>query len=814
MLREANALVSSLVPPAPFILDKAAKGAKGTVAVDLQGLPYSVLQEVVARESSRDPAWKEAYDVGGMGTFVSYGVPDSSALWVAFRLSQACSADGWKTPSLAAQLELSDSAFLHDSAVNSVRVRVWDSEPAFLPVELSERLFIVRRRLHRYRNRVERCVKILSGLEGRGRKPTASSLEKAKLALEKADATHAREEQKIKEKEDKEKRSAANARAKLEKKLEKVQKQRVQKLRKSTERKRRKEASAEAMFMKRFVKQKAIDRVISDSKVSSAAAAVVPSVCNVHVFPDGTGSTSTEHLGAVPANGDKDAMTLSWWLQSEMEAPDRSRMDERFTATSNSEKELVASSDGAFRQHMHLCAQRRKMAEGRIHKVLREYRAHRTTHLDDRMPRFTRRRADVRGRGKKGTIKLLQFHGNHRPAFFGVDPRKATKVGPRRPILKEPDLDYAYDSGEEWEEEEDVEDLLDIEVDKERADEDAELRKLYGSDEEEDDDFLDDGDADEDDDDDNDSSCDGEAAGEGHDGKKPGHEVSLPSSLVTQTGPITDGDAPTEMVGLTITTSGTGNKRVNASKDASNEKLRKKRRRHRKFKSSIVIQGVSLPKAGEQSPLDCYAVSSIEGAPRIRMFNPYITHVTDFLQETSMPKPAPIRIPRTSLDEGAKHDLAVVLVTGTSKTSRDNLVFEFCERRRSQGLPVPPKIEVVRAIRVLATNEKRSGDSRAAWHLNDQLLAARIRETHGVGKQSRAKSPEKANTAGHDNSHPRCHLAPHISPAAPPEQQVVSPPETVPVRAPQSAQPLFTKPTPFIGDRKSDVRYASSPTTE
>ncbi|XP_024039648.1 chromatin assembly factor 1 subunit FAS1 isoform X2 [Citrus clementina] len=61
--------------------------------------------------------------------------------------------------------------------------------------------------------------------------------------------------------------------------------------------------------------------------------------------------------------------------------------------------------------------------------------------------------------------QLLQFDKSHRPAFYGIWPKKSHIVGPRHPLMKDPDLDYDIDSDEEWEEEEPGESLSDCEKD-------------------------------------------------------------------------------------------------------------------------------------------------------------------------------------------------------------------------------------------------------------------------------------------------------------------------------------------------------------
>ncbi|XP_015572224.1 chromatin assembly factor 1 subunit FAS1 isoform X2 [Ricinus communis] len=63
--------------------------------------------------------------------------------------------------------------------------------------------------------------------------------------------------------------------------------------------------------------------------------------------------------------------------------------------------------------------------------------------------------------------QLLQFDKSHRPAFYGIWPKKSHVVGPRHPFRKEPDLDYDVDSDEEWEEEDPGESLSDCDKDDE-----------------------------------------------------------------------------------------------------------------------------------------------------------------------------------------------------------------------------------------------------------------------------------------------------------------------------------------------------------
>uniref|UniRef100_A0A8C9WZS7 Chromatin assembly factor 1, subunit A (p150) n=1 Tax=Sander lucioperca TaxID=283035 RepID=A0A8C9WZS7_SANLU len=66
----------------------------------------------------------------------------------------------------------------------------------------------------------------------------------------------------------------------------------------------------------------------------------------------------------------------------------------------------------------------------------------------------------VPDRKRYGSMKLLQFHANYRPAYWGTWSKKSLHISPRCPIRQDKDLlDYEVDSDEEWEEEEPGESL-------------------------------------------------------------------------------------------------------------------------------------------------------------------------------------------------------------------------------------------------------------------------------------------------------------------------------------------------------------------
>ncbi|KAF8328816.1 chromatin assembly factor 1 subunit A-domain-containing protein [Cantharellus anzutake] len=67
----------------------------------------------------------------------------------------------------------------------------------------------------------------------------------------------------------------------------------------------------------------------------------------------------------------------------------------------------------------------------------------------------TRRLLDLLKDRRKLPAKLLQFHDNARPPYYGTWTKSSTHVGPRTPFAKDLVVfDYSYDSGDEWEEEE------------------------------------------------------------------------------------------------------------------------------------------------------------------------------------------------------------------------------------------------------------------------------------------------------------------------------------------------------------------------
>eukprot|EP01132_Coremiostelium_polycephalum_P011724 gene11724-14349_t len=70
---------------------------------------------------------------------------------------------------------------------------------------------------------------------------------------------------------------------------------------------------------------------------------------------------------------------------------------------------------------------------------------------------------------KLSCIKLLKFHDDSRPAYYGTYSKKSKLINGRRPFRQDTEvLDYNYDSGDEWE---DVEEAENLSSDAEQSDE-------------------------------------------------------------------------------------------------------------------------------------------------------------------------------------------------------------------------------------------------------------------------------------------------------------------------------------------------------
>lgn len=73
---------------------------------------------------------------------------------------------------------------------------------------------------------------------------------------------------------------------------------------------------------------------------------------------------------------------------------------------------------------------------------------------------------------RKFPWKTLAFDQQARPPYVGTFTKKSLAVGPRTPFAQDPVFDYSYDSGDDWQEEEEGGDDVDEPVEEE-GDDDA-----------------------------------------------------------------------------------------------------------------------------------------------------------------------------------------------------------------------------------------------------------------------------------------------------------------------------------------------------
>lgn len=71
-------------------------------------------------------------------------------------------------------------------------------------------------------------------------------------------------------------------------------------------------------------------------------------------------------------------------------------------------------------------------------------------------------------------VKVTIFHTDTRPGYYGTWTRNSQFVGPRTPFAKEVGIDYTCDSGAEWEEEPQGEDVVEGEEEEDVGSEDDE----------------------------------------------------------------------------------------------------------------------------------------------------------------------------------------------------------------------------------------------------------------------------------------------------------------------------------------------------
>lgn len=404
---------------------------------------------------------------------------------------------------------------------------------------------------------------------------------------------------------------------------------------------------------------------------------------------------------------------------SPLEAPKVSQ-----TSEGSSVVEEVESEEKALKDLLSTARRRRKIAEKNLPALLREHRRTRREPRHDFSPRFSTRRADLRGVAgpdyDNAAHKLLQFDKEYRPPFVGTMRRRSKSVGPRRPLAKDADLEYGYDSADDWDEEDEAgESLSDDEKDKDL--EDAELKTLgmFGSDSESsDDDFLDDGEAGENDGEEGCGAGGGRVLGDGGGGSSnlgddddDDDEDEMDIDAIDVTG--SDG-----VIDVSSGVSSPSRKR--SCPDALDGQMRK-RPKHSKSKFRPPLVSICGPRFDQNIPdpiLDLYPTLRMFPGACITAYDPDSPEAAAELLDDPVAK-KPRR--KSELDAAARDDLARIIHENGLR-NREGLVELFMEKMKAAGFQLPKKAEVHRALDSLATRVSRS----VPWQMKDESILTRL----------------------------------------------------------------------------------------
>ncbi len=465
--------------------------------------------------------------------------------------------------------------------------------------------------------------------------------------------------------------------------------------------------NATRSFMMRFVKKVQAPQVVRN--LSDRMDDSVSPVETGNAGDDVALVSGASRIVGMAAFDDKSVLSVSLWLVLQIAFDYASCSLEMLRRRKDFHADVKS-----VKGHLEQCGKRREDAERGIGRVFAQYRHERAINREDRTPRFAARRSELRGRGQSGPIQLLQFDENHRPAFVGTTSRRSASVSGRRPLAKDKGINYEYDSEAEWEEEaEDGESLSDVEVEKEKAREDAELRMLYGSDDESDDeDFLDDENAEDDDEVDEEE---GDVESSESTPKVQGSSLQIGKTSSSPEGKdvvMTDKPGTGEKCGVVdvdawqppevidVDTFQPSKKRpLSSSKPGAVSKKKRRRKQNVLNGTQVQIIGIDYGDSGKPSMLDKFVVRAHVGAPLFKVYDPAEEAQADAAATAAAAKPVPVvrqSNSRNVLDAAAKFDLAM-LICGQS-TGKDRLVHQFLLLRKSRNQAVPTMSEVQRTI--------------------------------------------------------------------------------------------------------------------
>lgn len=667
-------------------------------------------------------------------------------------------------------------------ALGAVREGVVEVDLAMLGSEAAAQVVEARKALRAWRTALTALLKLLAAQEGwaapgaKARKADVGRVEKLTLAaaraeeglgkargrcdkvLEKTEERERKREEKLRKEEERGKKGEKKKERervkeeKVRKKEELVRRKEV-KVRKE-EKMKRKQASFMSSFLKKkgdgFGKKKDVeeggDGGSEEVEIVSGGDVVLVGESGEEKVVSVTGDVAKLAVGkspyaehGLPLLEDAAAAPVSRWLQYLVPFQSPATIDRalRSAGVVDAESDVVevgAAPTASLAGLLAVARARRCAAERLLPPVLREHRRNRRELKHDRAPRFAKRRAVLRGMAGEGyghaPYKLLQFDKEHRPPYVGTMRKRSRAVRPRRPFGRDAELEYDYDSADDWEEEEPGESLSDDEKDKEL--EDAELKTLgmFGSDSEsDDDDFLDDGDsADEGDGEDGDVSGKERRVEEASRGDDEQDDDEEEEDEVEDEEDKNVGDAKVapvdEVAVIDVNALPTAaGKRSRFVGGPARDERKSKRRKPTKFRAPrVVIAGPVWDCAVPHPGLDQYPALRFAPGSCIKQYDADSAEAAAELVEGE--KVETVRKPRrktgVQLDAAAMDDLARVLHSNLTR-GRDAIVELFFDHLRSGGYQLPSKAEASRAIDVLACRGMKT-----PWQFKDAAILSRL----------------------------------------------------------------------------------------
>lgn len=615
--------------------------------------------------------------------------------------------------------------------LSSTRYACIEADASYLPLKDADVLLAERRLLRAMKEYIENTVQLCAALDGYSRMKPAK-VERLKVSVHRLEQNIERARLRLSEAEERLSRRTeaelkkAERTSRMEERRKNVEKEKERKARKADQQRKQ-----QASFLQSFLRR-STDRTALPSTGDPGAGTVKP-VANKGVDVDnnaGNGSgiqvtpfdlssarcsvpepAWTSWLASVsnglPVFENPDFMPVSRWLLCSVPFASCEEIERAIEESYEAPRGQSEARSDRLADLMHEARQKRKSGERMVRRVLPEYvrSSSGKTHLQHNTPRFSTRRADVRGTVSGLPVKLLQFDDDVRPAFVGTRRQRSAQVSARRPWQKDATVDYEYDSEADWEDgDEHGEELSDD--DKDRDLEIVELKQLgmFGSDtESDDDDFLDDDNVEHADENGTESDLEIVPAEELETPVRPEQGETLPkhdSALHSQEG------GPVAM----------REKRQGPGPDGGQEiPIRKRRRVGPVLKRPRVqIYGPVFDASPDDRVLGRFPVRRVSATASIGLSDPCVAEVDTFgctstttRDEASKPKRGVTKMTGKKVSSLTPSELEELtsLVQGNAKR-KGALVDEFVESRRKRSIRPPSKAEVSRAVDAVAFRKK------------------------------------------------------------------------------------------------------------